>query len=97
MTLKEGIQNYIVQNGLRAKCDERLITTDDICDYVTDEARKALNGNSGAIDDTTVFKWAVHYIEDEYKAKKQESKQEVVAELKHEPESKHEQEQLTLF
>jgi len=74
MTFKQHIEKYTQENGLTAKMAERNITIDDICNYITAEARKALDGQDGAIDDATVFGWAVHYIEDAYKEKEQVEK-----------------------
>jgi len=69
MTFKQHIEKYTQENGLTAKMAERNIKIDDICNYITEQAKKELDSKDGAIDDKTVFGWAVHYIEDAYKDK----------------------------
>ncbi len=58
-----------INNGARIKeGGKQLInkkTLSECWAFITNEARKELNGKSGAITDATVYGWAVHYFEED--------------------------------
>ena len=58
-----------INNGARIEKDgKQLINKKTLADcwtFITNEARKELNGKSGAITDATVYGWAVHYFEED--------------------------------
>ena len=61
MEMKKAIQKYLERHtkndsALAGKFDASKM--DECVRYVTGLARKELHGNSGAIDDATVYKWA---------------------------------------
>lgn len=65
--MKNAIKAYLEREcmndvALKSKYDENKL--DGCIKYITEQARKRLNGKNGAIEDTTVYQWARHYILD---------------------------------
>lgn len=74
--MKEAIKKYfeeqiIKDSALKEVYKENKL--DDCIKYITEKTRKKLNGKSGAIEDSIVYKWARDFmlgdIEEEYKSK----------------------------
>ena len=62
--MKEIIQNYLEEqiafdSALRDKYSASAM--DRCIEYITEQARKELNGKSGAVEDEKVFHWAREY------------------------------------
>lgn len=64
--MKEIIRNYLInfaKENQDFNFDERKLGK--CLDYITSEAKKVLNGKSGAIEDKVVFGWAVHFYDEQ--------------------------------
>ena len=64
MDMKKVVQNYLEEqiafdSALRDKYSASAM--DKCIEYITEQARKELNGKSGAIEDEKVFHWAREY------------------------------------
>lgn len=62
--LKEYLDNNATDE-LKMKIAISGKTLSNAWDYIYSQARKLLNGRSGAIKDDIVFAWLIHYFEDE--------------------------------
>lgn len=81
--MKEAIKKYFEEqilsdSALKEVYQENKL--DECIKYITEKARKKLNGKSGAIEDSIVYKWARDFmlgdIEEEYKSKITQQKKE---------------------
>ena len=77
MSVKEQLQSYL-EKQIEADAALKAVYTaskmDACAKYVTDEARKHLNGVSGYIDDAQVYKWARDFYLEGHAEQAQENK-----------------------
>ena len=100
--MKEQIKKYLDEqvqknSALAGKYDaERL---DKCIDYITEEARKYLNGSNGYVEDALVYKWARdYYLEVPSETKPlEEKKVEVKKAVVEKKETDENKKQLSLF
>lgn len=62
---KYMLEQFTLDIGLKNAYFERKLTLKQVVDYINDCAHKKLDGHNGAIEDTEVFGWVIHFIQDE--------------------------------
>ena len=67
------VSRFAVDVTLSKAYIEKKRTISDTWEFIIEEARKRLDGKSGAVADSEVFQWAVHYVLDGPEHEQEES------------------------